>query len=262
MPPHGKSAHDTATVQRLLDSAAHEFARHGYAATRVRDIVDAAGVNLAAVNYHFGGKEGLYRATLAMLASRARDDVPTDSPEMRAAPPEEQLRAFARATLVRYLGQEQPLAASRIMAHELLDPTPAFESTMRQGSRPQWERLIEIVSALIGSRASRDDVELTTLSIAGQWAFFLFGRRLFEFQFPDLARKAAIVDQVADHIAAFSIAGIRARRQELEAQGTAAGIRDAPVRRGGDGASLAAAGAKSMDADAERRIPPKSLVSP
>ncbi len=150
MPLNGKSGHDTATVQRLLDSAAHEFARHGYAATRVRDIVDAAGVNLAAVNYHFGGKEGLYRATLAMLASRARDDVPTDSPEMRLLPPEEQLRGFARATLLRYLGQGQASAGSRIMAHELLDPTPAFEATMRTASRPQWARLIEIVSALIG----------------------------------------------------------------------------------------------------------------
>lgn len=218
MPPSGKSAHDTATVQRLLDSAAHEFARHGYAKTRVRDIVDAAGVNLAAVNYHFGGKEELYRATLAMLASRARDDVPTDSPEIRLLPPEEQLRGFARATLLRYFGQGQASAGSRIMAHELLDPTPAFEATMRTASRPQWGRLIEIVSALIGPGASREDTELASLSIAGQWAFFLFGRRLFEFQFPELARKASLVDQLADHIAAFSIAGIRARREELESQ--------------------------------------------
>ena len=218
MPFSGRSGHDTATVQRLLDSAAHEFARHGYAATRVRDIVDAAGVNLAAVNYHFGGKEGLYRATLAMLASRARDDVPTDSPEMRAAPAEEQLRGFAKATLLRYLGPEQVSAGSRIMAHELLDPTPAFEATMRTASRPQWERLIEIVTALLGPRASREDVELVSLSIAGQWAFFLFGRRLFEFQFPEMARKDSLVEQLADHIAAFSIAGIRARRAELEGE--------------------------------------------
>jgi len=261
VPSNGKSGHDTATVQRLLDSAAHEFARHGYAATRVRDIVDAAGVNLAAVNYHFGGKEGLYRATLAMLATRARDAVPTDSPEMRLLPPEEQLREFARSTLLRYLGQGQASAGSRIMAHELLDPTPAFETTMRTASRPQWERLVEIVSALIGPAASREDVELASLSIAGQWAFFLFGRRLFEFQFPELARKASLVDRLADHIAAFSIAGIRTRRRDLEAQALSLELPAGP-RAAATGMAAPFVGGREADGpDAERLVAPTGAVS-
>ena len=140
------------------------------------------------------------------------------------------------------------------MAHELLDPTPAFETTMRTASSPQWERLIEIVSALIGPRASREDVELASLSIAGQWAFFLFGRRLFEFQFPDLARKASLVDRLADHIAAFSIAGIRARRLELEARALLRGSEKAPTAGAGVGASVARAGAESTGARPSARF--------
>lgn len=87
--PLGKSGRDSATAQRLIDAAAREFACHGYVATRIRDVVEAAGANLAAVNYHFGGKEGLYQATVAHLSRVARDDSPVDSPEMRAMPAED-----------------------------------------------------------------------------------------------------------------------------------------------------------------------------
>ena len=59
------------TCRRLVAAASEEFAQHGFAGARVRSIVDAARVNLASVNYYFGGKEGLSRATLGFLAGQA-----------------------------------------------------------------------------------------------------------------------------------------------------------------------------------------------
>ena len=47
------------TKQRILDAAEHLFARDGYRGTSLRAITGKAGVNLAAVNYHFGSKETL-----------------------------------------------------------------------------------------------------------------------------------------------------------------------------------------------------------
>jgi AcrR family transcriptional regulator len=55
--------HDT--KDQILDAAEKLFARAGFGAASVRDITHEAGVNLAAVNYHFGNKEGLVRAVLA-----------------------------------------------------------------------------------------------------------------------------------------------------------------------------------------------------
>src|SRR6266446_2870372 len=49
------------TRERLLDAAEKLFAARGFRATSVRDITAEAGCNLAAVNYHFGGKVNLYR---------------------------------------------------------------------------------------------------------------------------------------------------------------------------------------------------------
>ncbi len=52
------------TKQNLLDSAEALFAQDGIRATSLRAITAAAGANLAAVNYHFGSKDGLVRAVL------------------------------------------------------------------------------------------------------------------------------------------------------------------------------------------------------
>ncbi|WP_223864366.1 TetR/AcrR family transcriptional regulator [Streptomyces sp. 5-6(2022)] len=52
------------TKDRILDVAERLFGERGYAATSLRAVTDAAGVNVAAVNYHFGSKEGLLRAVV------------------------------------------------------------------------------------------------------------------------------------------------------------------------------------------------------
>jgi AcrR family transcriptional regulator len=53
-----------ATKERILDTAEALFMEHGFEATSLRAITATAGVNLAAVNYHFGTKEELFEAVL------------------------------------------------------------------------------------------------------------------------------------------------------------------------------------------------------
>lgn len=52
------------TKDTLLDAAEHLFAEQGFGATSLRQLTARAGVNLAAVNYHFGSKEELAREVL------------------------------------------------------------------------------------------------------------------------------------------------------------------------------------------------------
>ena len=114
----------TDTKERILDVAEHLFADSGFATTSLRDITSGAGVNLAAVNYHFGSKEGLLSAVLHRrigpvnerrlarldeLARRAEHDAPQVDDILRAflTPPFE-LRAElgARgATFTRLMGR-------------------------------------------------------------------------------------------------------------------------------------------------------------
>ena len=53
------------TKIRILDAAESLFAEHGFAATSLRAITRHANVNLAAVHYHFGSKEGLVEAVFS-----------------------------------------------------------------------------------------------------------------------------------------------------------------------------------------------------
>ena len=60
-PAGARSAHE-ATKGKILDAAERLFAQSGLERVSMRDITRAAGVNLAAVNYHFGSKDGLIEA--------------------------------------------------------------------------------------------------------------------------------------------------------------------------------------------------------
>lgn len=62
--PFEASRGSAATKQKILDAAEGLFVEHGYEATTLRQITAGAGVNLAAVHYHFGSKEELFQAVL------------------------------------------------------------------------------------------------------------------------------------------------------------------------------------------------------
>ena len=68
---------------QLLTVATPLFARKGLHGVSVRELARSAGVNLAMISYHFGGKEGLYAAVveeqfarLRQMAEVARMDIP------------------------------------------------------------------------------------------------------------------------------------------------------------------------------------------
>jgi len=52
------------TCELLIKAAKKKFAQHGYSGAKVKEIAKEAGVNISLISYHFGGKDGLYRACL------------------------------------------------------------------------------------------------------------------------------------------------------------------------------------------------------
>src|SRR6202011_4945544 len=59
----------TDTKEKILDTAERLIGERGYSATSLRHIIAQAGVNLAAVHYHFASKEGLLDAVVARKAA-------------------------------------------------------------------------------------------------------------------------------------------------------------------------------------------------
>ncbi len=93
------------TKERILDTAERLFAAHGYAATSLRSIIAEAGVNLAAVHYHFHSKEALLESVIL------RRSVPANQERLallerfqkeaggKAPPLEKVIEAFVSPTL-------------------------------------------------------------------------------------------------------------------------------------------------------------------
>jgi AcrR family transcriptional regulator len=75
------------TKERILDAAERLFADRGFAATSLRNITGEAGVNLAAVNYHFGSKDALIVAVFERPSgsSRPSSALPCAPPAIRDA---------------------------------------------------------------------------------------------------------------------------------------------------------------------------------
>lgn len=117
----------------LLDAAEALFASQGIDATSVRDITKAAGVNLSAVNYHFGSKDSLVHAVffrrLAPLNDRrlSRLNTVVQKAAPHPAPLEEVLEAFVRPTVDDLKSGGIPMAFLRLLGRCLQEPNPSLE---------------------------------------------------------------------------------------------------------------------------------------
>src|SRR5690606_17208082 len=65
---------EASTRARILAAAERLFSHQGLEKATIRGIAAEAGVNIAAVNYHFGSKEALERETFRVLAARVNRD--------------------------------------------------------------------------------------------------------------------------------------------------------------------------------------------
>jgi len=197
------------TRERLLEAAGQVFSEKGFRDATVREIVQrAGGANVAAVNYHFRDKEGLYAAVLEHFAREAVHKYPAHGGLAPDAAPEAQLHAFVRAFLLRVFDKGHQSVHGKLMAREMIEPTSALDRIVEQVIRPMYGRLCGIVKALAGPRTWIAQVEASAKSIVGQCLFYkhcspvlerLEGRR------PDLRD----LDALADHIVAFSLDGLR-----------------------------------------------------
>lgn len=208
-----------ATRQRLLDAAGEVFAEVGYRAATIRDICTKAEANLAAVNYHFRDKDGLYQEVVAYAHGCAMASHPP-AEDLARLSPAEQLTGFIRAFLIRLLDSGRPAWHGRLMARELVEPTAALDRIVRESIRAQSELLMGIVRAVAGVPLPVTTVRRAAMSVVGQCLFYEHARPVIGRLFPDLGFARSDIEALADHISAFSLAGIAALARHASARAT------------------------------------------
>ena len=193
------------TRTRLLAAAREVFSQHGFQGATVREICRRAGANVAAVNYHFGSKDGLLAEALnfASLAALQKANVNADEcPRMR-------LRLFIRDFMLMLLDEKNPSSQCQIMARELADPTPALDKIVREGIAPLHEFLGDLVREIAGDKISKTGLRRCVHSIFGQCLFYRHSQPVLQRLHPRLRYDRKEIEAIAEHIADFSLAGLK-----------------------------------------------------
>ena len=194
----------SATESRLLEAAGEIFAEVGYRAATVRQICEKAGANIAAVNYHFGDKEGLYMAVLRSVPDAHAEKFPANRGLRRGATAGQRLAAYIESLLNRVFDEGRPGWHTKIMAREMIEPTRALDTLVADVALPVHQELAAIVRELLGSKASDDAVRLCTLSILSQCVYYHHARSVLSRLYPEQEYGSQDIAQLADHITRFS----------------------------------------------------------
>jgi len=173
------------TRQRLIDESLRLFAEHGFKGVSVRDIAAAAQANVAAVSYHFGSKQGLYRTifetildedegrfreqmlNLDLLLARAGSD-----PGLLAAA----LEILVSGVVGRLAYFERLRWFSVLVARELAFPGEPFDLLYRRRGEPALGIMARILGAAWGLPPDSERVRIGANVVYGQMANLAFSR--------------------------------------------------------------------------------------
>ncbi len=197
------------TRKELLEAAGEVFAEVGFRNATVREICRRAEANVAAVNYHFGDKEGLYTEVLRYSQQKAFEKYPPLLDVAADAPPEERLRGFVRSFLLRIFDKGSTAWFGKMMAREMVEPTGALNVLVEMRLRPMADLLGGIVAEILGCSLRDEKVRLCSFSIVSQCVFFHHCRTMICQLFPEQHLDASAVDQLAGHVTRFSLAAMK-----------------------------------------------------
>lgn len=173
------------TRARLLQAALRSFGREGYDAVSIRQIAERADANIAAINYHFGGKHGLYEAVanqiaqevrghLTMLVERTEAQLDTADADQKAyrAIGAELLRGVLDHIL-RTGGRPEVL---RFILEEQIRPGTGFDIIYQNGMGRLHRLVGRLVAGIEGGDADDPAVIIKSHAIIGQCLAFVVAR--------------------------------------------------------------------------------------
>jgi len=196
------------TCNNLLAAAVDVFAEKGYRDATIAEISGRAGANIAAVNYHFGDKETLYREAWRYAFSESMKAHPADAGASDASP-EERLRGQITTLLHRVNDKENK--EFLIVSKEFANPTGLLDEIMRETLLPLHKRMQEAIRELLGKQTTDRQIQFCEISIISQCINPMVVRRGVDKNIPPGIKD---LKAFADHVVQFSLAGIYKIQEE------------------------------------------------
>ena len=197
---------------KLLDAGEKLFAEKGFAGTSVRLITKEAKCNIAAVNYHFDGKENLYVEVFRRHMRTMRDVRVEGIRKLMSQKPfdatlEDLLSAFADAFVEPLVGVESGQRFMKLMVREMLDRHLPEGMFFEETIMPVMKVMLEAVQRVCPG-IDRQKAMLSIRSVVAQLVHRIFSKEMLT---GIEGADGMMLDLASDieHIVAFSAAGFR-----------------------------------------------------
>lgn len=211
IPAPAVTLHGEETRLKLIAAATPEFIEQGFRAARVQQIAQQAGVRLSAINYHFGGKEGLYLAVLRHHGELAIKQQPllTDDP----LPLQSRFRFMIHSLLQRMLDEAQGCQIAQLILREMVNPTAALDDIYQRLQQPQLQQVLSLLRQIL-PQADEATLLRSALNLFGQCIIYVLAQPLISRTDPGLLARPGWLEEIENHIVRFSWAGLMAIQEE------------------------------------------------
>jgi AcrR family transcriptional regulator len=157
----------------LIEAATAIFAAKGYEGGSVRQITEKAKANQAAINYHFGSKDGLYREVLRNALHAFDEFSVIDEDALPGMDREEAVRRYLGQQLVPLLRRNQLSQYLRIFNWEILQPTSMFQELVASERLPAVAAAIGILGKFLPDDATQEERTIAMIWLVNQAYIFV-----------------------------------------------------------------------------------------
>jgi AcrR family transcriptional regulator len=199
------------TREQILHTACEVFAERGYRDATHAEICEMAGANIAAINYHYGSKEKLYREVCAYAIGEMNARFPLGENEGGA--PEEKLTRFVAAILGRGTESVRWGFYHRIRMREFSAPSGIADDLWNPWFERHRTAMQEILTELLVKDATPETLQRCHLSVMGP-CFLTNFIRASQGGAATKLDDGGDLDTLVDHIVGFALAGIDSIRNE------------------------------------------------
>ena len=208
------------TQKSLLTAASEIFAEKGYRDATIMEISRRAATNVAAINYHFGNKETLYREAWRQSFRDSITSHPPDGGVGQDAAPEQRLAGRVTALLRRI--NDKGNREFWITHKELANPTGLLDEVMQDEIKPLRRSITALVREILGADIPEKEVRYCTVSIISQCIIPAFINMVEKPETDKQSQSLRIVDieAYAKHIVVFSLTGMEAIRCNAKEKGS------------------------------------------
>jgi AcrR family transcriptional regulator len=196
-----------------MRAAERLFSESGYDGTSIRAIVAKAKVNQAAINYHFDGKDGLYREVLRVAFRALTEHQLEHAEELKSMSREEALAQFVRRQLQPLLGRDEYSRHMRIFNWETVQPTTVFRDLVAEEAAPFVGLAADLVRRFM-PEADQRSVTVAAVWLLGQCSVFVRNREQLAQPPVGLVLDEAAVEWLSATISHWVVSGLRPLRAD------------------------------------------------